>query len=938
MVRPTQRSSTGRTDPSHIAPFLTHEVSHHGQITLVPPQNAGRVRKSKPKSARPERRREAEEPRFNVSIPSTRRSHTTSPRIQGQHRSSPRISRDPDIPDYPPPSFQEAISTPPLIQSAASDPSISHQLSQSSAAQDAAVSTELGSEAQSAEFESPSSAHGEASELSRDGTRETFLQPNRQSPSRLVNPTSYYLPPQASTSSSSIAIPLTPPPSPISQDLRSIAGNRGSTSEDSDIEVVPRGPLALSWEADTQLGLPLEDRVQREYLRQVAAESTVALVETPRANLSELPNSSSPSFNHSLGTNDKQPRCVKGRVLQPLRFTGGEDNSPSSARNSPPSDRSMWPRSFSPTSDRDISSGPSSPTTAGPMTPASLSSTPWGSSVTLPPGNVSLSPKSSQPSLRKGMKRKESVVFRKLFKGKEREHSPPSEESIDTWEVVDDPDLPSPSQHCNKPRETDALDEVHSVASALHHDPHAFLNRPVRSNHAWSPHRLLSPSRATLNSPSQASLSSPSRWTLNSPSHIALTSPSRVTLTPTLSTDSPTSPSESVSEAQSEKPRRRPPPPPPTRTHKPSLSTSPSVIWRTPGSQSISSVSPTLSTSVSSDSASFSPHSPLHISRPPVPPPSLPVSSSKQRAHTSLPTLTVNASHSNLFNHYISSSSDQESPFPTPTSSNSTSSVHKSTAHASHLSTQELGSHHSERFSSPMIMRPPRRLVSPSVSSMSSLRFASPPDTPTTPTRHYRGRPLPQPPQEHSPLGEPIYVPPSSPHSSARPTTHRSSSSPLRNLSTSSSHSAESTISLDDTAASPTPSINPESMSYMTDLDVLVSRLEEGIEDGTNYENLLLLQEIIGSASPPSNKALSNSTSTANSTTELSAVDRPQSPSTPLIGVAIDKCGICLSQFRENDVGGMGVTCRHAFHERCLCKWILQSRSCPLCRHPLDGS
>ncbi|SJK98359.1 uncharacterized protein ARMOST_01624 [Armillaria ostoyae] len=101
-------------DAARIAPYLTHAVSHHGQVTLIPPDNAGRVRKTKAKKGvrRMERRRDEEEIRFNVG---PRHGHTkpsgrTATRQPRHHRDDDEMS----IPDYPPPSFLEAISTPPL--------------------------------------------------------------------------------------------------------------------------------------------------------------------------------------------------------------------------------------------------------------------------------------------------------------------------------------------------------------------------------------------------------------------------------------------------------------------------------------------------------------------------------------------------------------------------------------------------------------------------------------------------------------------------------------------------------------------------------------------------------------------------------------------------------------------------------------------------------
>ncbi|KIK69937.1 hypothetical protein GYMLUDRAFT_121159, partial [Collybiopsis luxurians FD-317 M1] len=47
-----------------------------------------------------------------------------------------------------------------------------------------------------------------------------------------------------------------------------------------------------------------------------------------------------------------------------------------------------------------------------------------------------------------------------------------------------------------------------------------------------------------------------------------------------------------------------------------------------------------------------------------------------------------------------------------------------------------------------------------------------------------------------------------------------------------------------------------------------------------------------------------------------------------LLDAAVDNCGICSSQFKENDLGALS-SCRHAFHERCLKPWLARSKTCP---------
>ncbi|KAF9010126.1 hypothetical protein BDQ17DRAFT_1347587 [Cyathus striatus] len=54
-----------------------------------------------------------------------------------------------------------------------------------------------------------------------------------------------------------------------------------------------------------------------------------------------------------------------------------------------------------------------------------------------------------------------------------------------------------------------------------------------------------------------------------------------------------------------------------------------------------------------------------------------------------------------------------------------------------------------------------------------------------------------------------------------------------------------------------------------------------------------------------------------------------------LLGVAVDRCGICLSQFRGDDLAGLGSVCKHAFHQKCIKKWLDRNKTCPMCRVPL---
>lgn len=46
-------------------------------------------------------------------------------------------------------------------------------------------------------------------------------------------------------------------------------------------------------------------------------------------------------------------------------------------------------------------------------------------------------------------------------------------------------------------------------------------------------------------------------------------------------------------------------------------------------------------------------------------------------------------------------------------------------------------------------------------------------------------------------------------------------------------------------------------------------------------------------------------------------------------------CAICLEDYGEDDIAWM-FSCVHAFHKKCIAKWLRKGDSCPLCRDPLE--
>ncbi|KAF9648456.1 hypothetical protein BDM02DRAFT_2257157 [Thelephora ganbajun] len=86
-------------------PYLSHLRTHHGQVTLVPPESSARARK--PSTGRSGRNPAV----YGPPPPRGRRGATQVPPV-GQPSLHPQLDVDMPIPDFPPPSFQEAITTP----------------------------------------------------------------------------------------------------------------------------------------------------------------------------------------------------------------------------------------------------------------------------------------------------------------------------------------------------------------------------------------------------------------------------------------------------------------------------------------------------------------------------------------------------------------------------------------------------------------------------------------------------------------------------------------------------------------------------------------------------------------------------------------------------------------------------------------------------------
>ncbi|KAL5522528.1 hypothetical protein ACEPAG_8544 [Sanghuangporus baumii] len=128
-----------------------------------------------------------------------------------------------------------------------------------------------------------------------------------------------------------------------------------------------------------------------------------------------------------------------------------------------------------------------------------------------------------------------------------------------------------------------------------------------------------------------------------------------------------------------------------------------------------------------------------------------------------------------------------------------------------------------------------------------------------------------------------------------------------------------------------------------TELDLLLARLDDPdfTYNGRSYDDLLLLEEIMGPAIGTSNQQRTTFEDIPLGRVEVLrrriTKDGRTKLKLALLGVVVDKCGICLVQFK-GDTFACLLPCRHAFHENCLRLWTRRGQTCPLCRGPLCTS
>jgi hypothetical protein len=151
----------------------------------------------------------------------------------------------------------------------------------------------------------------------------------------------------------------------------------------------------------------------------------------------------------------------------------------------------------------------------------------------------------------------------------------------------------------------------------------------------------------------------------------------------------------------------------------------------------------------------------------------------------------------------------------------------------------------------------------------------------------------------------------------------------------------------------PADSVSSETgQRYITDLDIVASRLEAN-PSASHFDDIALLQDFLGPALPSSlSPAELSSIPLGIVEVEKRRVTKEGKTKTKLacLGLRVDRCGICLGQFKEGQGAYVLGGCLHVFHGRvdtegglpsvgvpspdCAREWFRRSRVCPMCRVP----
>ncbi|KAI0266181.1 hypothetical protein BC834DRAFT_1032797 [Gloeopeniophorella convolvens] len=1001
-------------DAVRAAPYLTHVIRHHGQLTLIPPDNAGRARKPKrEKRPKPDRQeRTPQEPQFNIGAPRTpRRAQPASP--GGRSRTSRRREETDagPIPDYPPPSFDEAVAA-----SRRNAPPISPV----------------------------------------DSTTSSSSSPDRARPGPVL------IPPVPRPQDAPVVARSLPDPSSTDSVRYSTQAECDSDSDEDDLEVISTSEAVSSangWEDDRLKGLTWNTRLAREKAR-LESSTPPAPARAMRPSPSQLtltPQASQDSADEQFASSPSADSQADGFL---------PDSRDSNSLPVPQKRRLHILSNLLKSKDHHPASAPSTPTYAA----ASQLSLPLHF-LTHSAGPNNRSQRGEGLLARKifGHKGKDKIPDPFL------ERRP---ESLEAWDMLSDDDIPSPSnsdypdapassasEHFpNTPGPSDSVPHLpspeppHESVRPKHHSMslRPVLGQPDVFRSPTSPRVLQPPPTPTTRRPAAGAGAqveireaatpttlrqpvvlassatypvSPTRASPPSPSQ-KLPTQSVPTLKPVTVADSPIRgrPLRASSSMIWTPGRRFSPVPSPTRSA--TTPTSPSMISLQSGVTNLDYDTATPATLVGNEGQEAI-RGALHPSLAEEEEPFFTPPGSPMRSRASVPLPGVNSRHPSPVRHEGRVGVTLRDDGPVPPGSPTRSEVHaratrtptitpRPSAAALHAfappTPSPLASQSFERnVTSPRVPDSlvaegadlPRRDTVVSVGDTESLielyvhspgpintdpaspvtpTSPSPSDRSVTPTNgsptrsntptdspgggqyhHYPGRPLPHPPGPSRPGpvrpvsldlffagGRPLTAGDLPPYEEVAPEkpAHTSLPPPPRPAR---AHALAPAPPPDDApepaspasvfeAASPASVFEaaPPPPREYTDFDALLARLNDGTAaSGNSYEELLLVQDIMGPARAPATRANTTAGGAPLGRVEVARKrvtrDGRVKLKLVLLGVAVDRCIICMTQFRDSDSAVLGTHCKHAFHERCASGWIARgSRTCPTCRAPFE--
>ncbi|KAL5499206.1 hypothetical protein ACEPAH_1724 [Sanghuangporus vaninii] len=910
-------SSSRIHDAVQVAPYLTHVVRHHGQITLIPPENAGRIRKVRKK--RPGAMRGANSS-ASLEMPSASTSHSRPNTPRPHSSSSVRLDRNESrngvhvgpssyraqddlcIPDFPPPSFEEAMMANPSPQNTPCH----------------LVETQ------------PSTGHHIPDTVNRGVEQEHVFYSTAATAEQ-----------EAVPSSEEEQTPTSP-------------GSSHSSLEES----VDTGPRSL-WEQDREAGYSLQERVQRELERRRLEDSL------PRAPVMHISEQAEKVAIGSAGETSR-PDTSEKKEADPAAG-GGQSNC--QTLGTPDGGNAPAPAPRDNTHD-DLQEDPAPSTSSrnarydGPFrTDRSLRTSSKGKckeKEAVSDLSISDISRESLPSRKPGegsFSRLREILNTPLRPQLTTPDTEPSESNIQfpiTSDLYSIEQSPEPSTlHCTKTEQ--------SVTSSLHNSictstTTSTVSLPYSPQHT-PPITFTSPS-STLPSTS-SSLSHSSRPLPTPPSPAAPSSSEfsggRFLPTPSASV--------SVRERISafEMLQRRPvPPPPPLRN---TVRRPPPPV---PGPSNIERVRRTFRTPADDqDSApangginwpqrSEVNHLPRRRRTPPPVPPhrrrleatapvqvdALSMSSLLPTSYTQ-PTESVACTLSALPSQGAPIESSRESPlngvFDVPGSSFTSDRLALVEGNTNE-DVVHLGASFSEALSTPADALPQSEEMQPgempSVSDDSGIEEMRPQSVFISEVFDSTG-------EGQDGVIDASRIPPSS-------------NTPLDNAAIRSNEHFDDPHYTDNSiAVSPDRVADNNGLAQVrplqpmftgpTELDLLLARLDDPdfTYSGRSYDDLLLLEEIMGPAIGTPNRQgvvfediplgrveVLRRRVTKDGRTKLKLA---------LLGVVVDKCGICLVQFKGGAFACL-LPCRHAFHENCLRLWMRRGQNCPLCRGPLCTS